>query len=193
MAQFQYVCCVWNVRGLRSRVEEVEVLSKRADICGLGETRLRPDITFDLPDFVVYRNDRGAGVLLAVRQSVPHRPFAIAECPGMVVVAAQVWHERGWVLVVAMYVSGVFSARDWEEWLGSLPQPLLLCGDFNAHHRLWGSDRQNGRGAVIAASLCNQDLVVLNDGTSTFVRWFGVGPRDLFPFYGWSSDGCCGR
>ena len=173
MAPFQYTISYWNVRGLRSRMVEVEVLSKWVDVFGLGETRLHTDTPFELPGFNVFRNNGGCGVLLGVRQSVPHRPFQIADCPGGIAVAAQVWSCGGWVLVVAVYGSGVLDGRDWDDWLSSLPRPLILCGDLNAHHSLWGSQRQNGRGAVIAASLGSQDLVALNDGTSTFVRWYG--------------------
>ena len=173
MAQFPYTVCFWNVRGLRSRGEETEVLAQWADICGFGETRLTAGVDYDLPGFKLYRNDTGSGVLLAVRACVPHRVFAVPTCPGVTTVAVQVWSSLGWVLVVALYVSGGFSGRDWEEWLRTLPQPVLLCGDFNAHHSLWGSRRHDRRGAVIAASLENHDLVMLNDGTSTFVRWYG--------------------
>lgn len=172
MAPFQYVVGYWNVRGLRGRAAEVEVLLKWTDLCGLGETRLHSDLEFVLPGFAVYRNNEGSGVLLAVRQTVPHRPFLVLDCPGGVAVAVHVWSGGGWVLVVALYVAGNFSARDWEDWLGTLPRPVILCGDLNAHHSLWGSQRQNKKGSVVAASLGSQDLVALNDGSSTFVRWY---------------------
>ena len=60
-----------------------------------------------------------------------------------------------------------FSASDWDLWLGSLPRPVIFCGDLNAHHPLWGGLRQNRKGAIVASSLLNHDLVVLNDGTTT--------------------------
>jgi len=173
MAPFPYTISYWNVRGLRSRMVEVEIMSKFVDICGLGETRLHTDTPFELPGFNVFRNNGGCGVLLGVRQSVPHRPVQLADCPGGIAVAAQVWSCGGWVLVVAVYGSGALNGRDWEDWLSSLPRPMILCGDLNAHHILWGSQRQNGRGVTIATSLGSQDLVALNDGTSTFVRWYG--------------------
>jgi len=97
MASFPFTVSFWNVRGLRSRVAEVEALSQWVDICGLGESRLCADLEYELPGFSVYRNDAGSGVLLALRHSVPHRHFPITSCQGGVAVAVQVATSKGWV------------------------------------------------------------------------------------------------
>lgn len=51
-----------------------------------------------------------------------------------------------------------------------IAEPIILLGDFNGHHRAWGSRTPNARGSAIinAASQCN--LSILNDGSPTFIR-----------------------
>lgn len=49
---------------------------------------------------------------------------------------------------------------------------LVLAGDFNAWHTLWGSARTNDRGEALADLLAELDLEVLNEGSEpTFQAW----------------------
>ena len=43
---------------------------------------------------------------------------------------------------------------------------------------MWGGLRQDRRGCIIAGSLFDQQLVVLNDGAPTFLRWSGGALRE---------------
>ncbi|XP_064485972.1 uncharacterized protein LOC135398500 [Ornithodoros turicata] len=52
----------------------------------------------------------------------------------------------------------------------SLPGPLLLCGDLNAHHPLWGSCDADRRGRRLVQSLEDCSLLVANTGEITFYR-----------------------
>jgi len=173
MSKFPYSIGYWNVRGVKGKLEEVSVLAGWLDVIGLAETKLLPGEGLDLPGFCVYGDGMEPGVLLGVRYLVPHRPLQLTECGGLSAVGIQVWSGGQWISVVAMYASGGFSAHDWEVWLTSVPQPMLLAGDLNAHHPMWGGVRMNRKGTVVAASLEDHGLVVLNDGTTTFVRWWG--------------------
>jgi len=94
-------------------------------------------------------------------------------CPGLAAVAVQLWYDDSWITVVCAYAYGLFREAEWNNWLRSLPRPVLLCGDFNAHHSFWGGKWQNRRGTVIRNCLIDQNLMVLNDGTPTFSRWHG--------------------
>lgn len=48
-----------------------------------------------------------------------------------------------------------------------LPPPVLLVGDINARHLMWGSDDIDRHGQAIEQLLLNHDLVVLNTGSPT--------------------------
>lgn len=48
--------------------------------------------------------------------------------------------------------------------------PLLICGDFNAHHRLWASTNDDQNGQVVKDFLDFNDFVILNDGTGSLLN-----------------------
>ena len=48
---------------------------------------------------------------------------------------------------------------------------LIVGGDFNAHHRNWGSENNNLRGENIVNFIAGTDLILLNNGSKpTFER-----------------------
>ena len=169
MASFPYVIGFWNARSASGKMEEIDVLTEWVHVLGIAE----PGALQGLKDFYCYGNDRGPGVVVLVHYSVPHQWWHLTACPGVTAVAVQLWWDGSWVTLVIAYAYGSFTECEWNSWLSSLPRPIIVCGDLNAHHTIWGGKRQNRRGAVIADSLLGQDLVVLNDGTPTFSRWHG--------------------
>ncbi len=44
---------------------------------------------------------------------------------------------------------------------------VVWCGDFNAHHTLWGRDKTDSNGRAVAELLDEKNLVGINDGSST--------------------------
>jgi ribonuclease HI len=52
--------------------------------------------------------------------------------------------------------------------IGQLPEPILLLGDFNAHHPLWGSPSACPRGNLLSNFLLDSDFVVLNNSSPTY-------------------------
>lgn len=51
--------------------------------------------------------------------------------------------------------------------MSELPPPLLLLGDFNAHHTVWGCDQVNTRGRHLERFISQHALCVLNTGQAT--------------------------
>ncbi|KAA5553028.1 hypothetical protein F3G54_32785, partial [Pseudomonas aeruginosa] len=51
--------------------------------------------------------------------------------------------------------------------LSSLPRPILVMGDFNAHHSMWGSSKSDHYGARILDILDDNNLCLLNSGCPT--------------------------
>lgn len=56
------------------------------------------------------------------------------------------------------------------DFLSGLPQPFIICGDFNAHSVLWGSEHSDARGRLLEKFIEDRNLVILNDGSPTFFR-----------------------
>ena len=54
--------------------------------------------------------------------------------------------------------------------LDQIPEPRLVLGDINGHHYAWGSRKTNTRGSIIMEQADSNNLIILNDGTTTFSR-----------------------
>ena len=54
------------------------------------------------------------------------------------------------------------------ELINQLKGNFIVCGDFNAHHRLWGSKVNDTKGSELYEYVSNNDdVVILNDGSGT--------------------------
>lgn len=89
------------------------------------------------------------------------------------VVAVQVTLFRKVTTVVSLYFksngsSGLVSVLS--ELRKMFPGRLIICGDFNAHHPLWGSGKTTSRGTSLVHDLEATDLCLANDGSPTFFR-----------------------
>ena len=54
--------------------------------------------------------------------------------------------------------------------IDQLPKPFILMGNFNSHHTLWGCVDMNDKGRTIEKFITKQDLVLLNDKSSTYLH-----------------------
>jgi hypothetical protein len=98
-----------------------------------------------------------------------------------------VWIETGPYRFISAYVSpnsgwGVYERRLEEVGVcdRSSRRQVLLAGDFNAKSPLWGSKREDHRGAALADLLAQCDLTVLNQGNQpTFVGAGGSSTIDM--------------
>lgn len=77
------------------------------------------------------------------------------------------------VSVVSLYLPNgklVNLKKSLEEIFRKIPGPLIVMGDVNGHHKAWGSPHNNTRGSIVAALANQLDLIILNDGSTTFSR-----------------------
>ena len=76
---------------------------------------------------------------------------------------------NGCFTVASAYFSGShrFSYEILSSIIVQLPQPFLLLGDFNCHHRMWGSNRICTRGQIVERILTDFNLNILNIGAPT--------------------------
>ena len=57
--------------------------------------------------------------------------------------------------------------EQWKEFVKSFESPKVIVGDFNGHNLAWGSRKCNITGNSIVDSLCETNMVLLNDGSPT--------------------------
>ena len=112
---------------------------------GLCETWLPPHLA--LPGYSIFRRDRhqgrGGGVLLALRDGLLYSPLLLPQWLGghLEVIAARVSFLRSSLTVAVIYnPGGAATSQELEHYIVSLPPPVIIMRDFNAHHQCWEPD-----------------------------------------------------
>ncbi|XP_071579165.1 uncharacterized protein [Temnothorax nylanderi] len=115
----------------------------------------------------------------------------IARSPAIMVAqgAGSVLVKYDDVFIASCYVSPNIGAREYAAFLDKLSVTcsgspnngrLLVCGDFNAHSRFWGSNSTNCKGDLLEDWTAQLDLRLVNTGnTHTFVGHQGSSIVDL--------------
>ena len=114
----------------------------------------------------VFRKDRhssnpSGGVAVVVQSGV-----ACALVPlqtSLEAVAVRILLDR-LITLVSLYLPPNVPLRlhELQALINQLPKPFLILGDFNAHHPLWGSSRQDSRGGVVERLLLSTGICLLN-------------------------------
>lgn len=79
------------------------------------------------------------------------------------------------VIVVAVYVSPSATNSEFEEDIQKTfdhlrnHRRIVLGGDINAHHYLWGNDSCDRKGSIFVDAVTGSDLILLNNGENTFI------------------------
>ena len=168
----------WNCRGYYPNFEELgRLISLHAPkaIC-LQELQLchrpfLPPSRYRLPLLSVNRgpNDRGGAAIL-FHESVPFTHIPITT--HLHVVAARV-HLHSTFTLCSVYLapSCGYTKEDLFSLFRSLPAPLLVLGDFNIRHPLWGDSVSSHNADWLLSALQEFSLGCLNSGLPTFERF----------------------
>lgn len=113
---------------------------------------------------------------LHIQKAIPHYTVDVSDlCTGnwdVVAVRAEIAWRR--LTVISVYIRPGGGAAEVAGLMDSLRtrliDPVLICGDWNAHHALWGDTKEDTRGRMVADQFAEHHLVVANDGFSTFFR-----------------------
>lgn len=162
----------WNPRSVRSKhTELIYLINKyKPSILAISETWLEPGSLYRVPGFNVLRSDRKDGFGGAALLIKCNYFFKTVNLPV---------HSNEHLDIVAALVSGVtyvsvyISEKDTsvipilKSILECLQSPIVVLGDFNAHHSSWGAPRDDLFGIRIADLLDDLNLGILNDGSPT--------------------------
>lgn len=172
----------WNVRGLRSRFSEMQLLATQLRPCviALQETRTKVD---NLPRNYLggrykwyipsHKNAYIHGTGLAVRDDIPHRVVQLDSDLEASAVTIQFPFK---LTIVSLYMAPrnrvgkeVNVVGKLQHLIAQLPVPYVIVGDLNAHHPSWGSHKEDVRGDRLFQLLNTLGCSVLNDGRPTRV------------------------
>ena len=154
----------WNIRGFRSHRQDLRHLisSCSPKIICLQETFLTSP-PFPIPQYQFFSLPHSiSSSAILVHQTIPRSPYPVVTTLPCTVL--RVFLHR-WVTLVSFYFSPSqpidFNAL--RSLLSSLSSPLLVVGDFNCRHTLWGDSIINPRGRSLELFLHDFDLTLLNN------------------------------
>lgn len=137
----------WNCRSIQSSLTDLICISNwiSPDVIALQETWLSKESNFHMKNYRIYRPDRqqrGGGLLLLVSSKFCHKvnlvyQFMDAHCEIQAVnLLIPDFHP---ITIANVYFSsGVHNTPSLDALLSSGRSNVLLLGDFNPHHTMWG-------------------------------------------------------
>uniref|UniRef100_T1I8R4 Endo/exonuclease/phosphatase domain-containing protein n=1 Tax=Rhodnius prolixus TaxID=13249 RepID=T1I8R4_RHOPR len=166
----------WNMNGYPTHKEELRKLIKEKSpllVC-LQETHLKPRNNLTIPHYNCYRRDflQGqracGGVGILVRDDIICQKILINSNFQTVIVKVCLLHP---ITVCSIYIPPRqnINLEEMNSFLRQIQGPTLLLGDFNAHHIVWGSEVTESRGRELLDAIEEQNLILLNDGSKTFL------------------------
>lgn len=173
----------WNCNGLRGKLNEISLFLRKYPIPILAISEGGLPFPSGISGYTKYvcptisTFPTGSAVLF-IKNIIPQcavdlRPVC---CANAEFVAATVLLLNRKLTVVSVYMRPS-EAQDQASMLERLtrihqlcPGDVILCGDFNAHHNLWGSRSPTRRGRDIVQAMETLDLIVANTGEPTFFR-----------------------
>ena len=140
---------LWNARSLFRKTAKLQTYLRDSlpSVVRLCEIWLPPHLALNLPGYSIFRRDRhqgrGGDVLLALRDGLLYSSLPLPQWAGghLEVVAARVSLLRSSLTVTVIYnPGGAATSQEFEHYIASLPPPVIIMGNFNAHHQCWEPD-----------------------------------------------------
>lgn len=171
----------WNSQSLtRKKTELIHLISKFCpSVIAVSETWFKPGIHFRISGYSCLRDDRAdgyAGSALFVRRSLSFSQVPIpSHSPNINIVAVRTLN----ITFLSLYIPHPHSylIPDILLIISSVPAPIILMGDFNAHHRSWGSSHDDLFAQSLLEILDEANLCIINDGSPTRRVYPNQNPR----------------
>lgn len=161
----------WNAKSLRPKKHEILNLINKyhPSIIAISETWLVPGSRFRISGYSCVRDDRidgYAGSALFIRRYLPFFQVSLPSVsPDINIVAIRAFN----ITFLSVYIPRPHSGLipDLICVISSIPSPIFMMGDFNAHHSSWGSNRDDLFGLSILEMVDDHNLCIMNSGSPT--------------------------
>lgn len=171
----------WNTKSIRRRKHELLHLVNKfhPSVIAISETWLVPGSRFRVSGYSCLRDDRAdgyAGSALLVRRSLPFSQIPLPlVSPDFNIVAIKVFN----ISFLSVYIPHPHPSliRDIQSIISLVPSPIILLGDFNAHHSSWGSSHDDAFGLALLEVFDEANLCILNNGSPTRRVYPSQNPR----------------
>ena len=165
----------WNINGYYTHYEQFQILINNfsPDIICLQETNFEKIHQSTLKHFNIFvrnrvnENHASGGVVIVISDKYDSTEIPLNSNSEAVAISIS-FPKRTHICNIYIPNSFALELQDLEDLIAQLPAPLILSGDFNSHHTLWGSTKTDRRGKTIENLLNNQDLILLSTGSLTY-------------------------
>lgn len=172
----------WNAQSINSNKHAFSYFLHEYNIhvALLCETWLKPHMRFSIKGYNIVRLDSGNthnGVAILIHNSLQFSKIDTLNDDSIQNIAIRLkYGNNKEISLVSFYSPGnaSFTKYKFDNLIRNIPGPLLVGGDFNAHHSAWGCNSVNIRGREVLEIINGYNLVLLNDGEMTTVgsdRW----------------------
>lgn len=161
---------VWNCQSILNKLAEFKayVILHSPEIVLISETYLKPEKSFSVPNYLIYRNDRtqkmGGGVAILIKKEIAHYPLTkSADNEIIEYIGIQIPSKSGKLFnIYSAYIPP--SSPFPEKQINSLIQnnnTTIIAGDLNAKNTAWNCVSTNSRGQKLKNFCDNNNLLIL--------------------------------
>ena len=172
----------WNCRGIKNKIEDLRNIAQDYDIIALQETWLDDGSYINIGNFNIERNDRqathhGGGTLIAINKNIIYDKINIdfSSFNNFEIQTIKVKAKQD----SSTYITNIYKPpqikatnKTWYKLLNKIGnisnfKKHIICGDFNANHRTWGSkiDNPTGKNLIIAVNKLDLEIIPKKEPT----------------------------
>lgn len=152
----------WNIKGLVNNKEELKLLIKeyQPSVIAIQETKLKPNNIFNMNAYQTYRKDyinpeingnATMGIALLTHKSIYTEPIPLTTNLQVNAIKIKPSNLNYTITIANIYIhpNDTPSKNEIMNLINQLPHPFILCGDFNAHNRIWGDSNNCQKGKTV--------------------------------------------
>ena len=169
MAQINFL--QWNSKSMRHKKHEISYLINKYQptVFAVAETWLKPGSRFRVPGYSCLRDDRDdgyGGCALLVNRAISFSQISLpSHSPDFNIIAVKALN----ITFISVYIPRPNSTiiSDLNSILSTISGSLVILGDFNCHHSMWGSHYCDPTSSLLLDVFDTSNICVLNDGSPT--------------------------
>lgn len=178
----------WNAQSLlcNQHIFTHFLYEKSIHIAIVSETWLKPSQSLNIKNYNIERNDCGNthnGVAIVIHKNIPYEKITTQFDNSLQNIVVSIKINNKLISIVSIYCPThsipSFTKTKFDDLITSIPKPVFISGDFNAHHTIWGCNSVDSRGRDILDSIDDNELVLLNNGQVTTVGSMSWRPNAL--------------
>lgn len=163
----------WNIQSIlcNQHILSQFLLENNIHIAIICETWLKSQ-PLKIKGYNIERNDLGNkhnGVAILIHTSIVYKKIDTYFDDNLQNICVQISIHDKLFSIVSFYIppNSTFDKNKFDSIVQSIPSPMIVAGDFNAHHTSWGCHSVSSRGRDLLEIIDSNNLIILNDGQPT--------------------------